>query len=425
MNQTTSTEKSNNDLLDLLDEALSRLKAADRQALVLRYLKEQPLSDVAEKLGVSQDAARKRVDRGIEKLRQYFSRRGVATTSAALGTILKDQISGAALTPPARQAVTQEILQICHAGAQSSAASVAIAKGTKTMMILSKIKTAALVAIIFAAIGTTGWMISRARANNSPALQAAAPAVAAANATSGSPPAAAATRPAAATTAPSPIDLSTPENAARSFFIAIKDGNRANAYACLTADPKRPANLMDALISWNLAQNRLVAAVFQRFGVDAAAVKHIMTLDMVAYTIAQNPDAASDAAIDGDNATITTAVPPWLISMAPSDFQPRLRDWQDKPLYFHKQAGHWKFDIDRSMRIDARILDRNNQPLNAAAILAIFKETAQATEQIAGEVADGKITTAQAAAAALDAAVARISMNHDVSSSQFNVMPGK
>jgi RNA polymerase sigma factor (sigma-70 family) len=172
MNPNTETNSRKDDLHDLLNEALCHLKAVDREALVLCFLKEQPLSDVAERLGVSQDAARKRVDRGIEKLRQYFCRRGITTTSAALSSLLTEQVSGAVLTIADRNSIARGILQVCRAGPNGAAPSVAIAKGTQSMMFIAKLKTVAVVVIIaaiIAALGTAGWIASTALAENAAA----------------------------------------------------------------------------------------------------------------------------------------------------------------------------------------------------------------------------------------------------------------
>jgi RNA polymerase sigma factor (sigma-70 family) len=423
MQHTTTTETPDDDLLDLLDQALCHLKTHDRQALVLRYLEEQPISDVARKLGVSEEAARKRVNRSLEKLREYFSRQGITTNSVTLGALLTEQIPGAALPPAARQTITQGILQALQGGAQSTAAAVTIANGTQSMMILTKLKTAAVFTVIFALIGSTGWMISRALAENSSAPQTASPIAAPASSippiASTNPP------PAVKPSAPVPLDLTTPENSLRSFFTAVKNGDHDSAYACLTADPNRAPNLMDAMLAWNFAQNRLVHAVNQTFGNDGAAVKHMITIDEVAHVITQNPDGTSQAVIDGDTATITTQIPAWLIAIVPQNYQPILRTWSNKKLYFHKQSEQWKFDIDNSMRISARILDGNHRPLDFAAKIALVMECAQADDQIAVAVSSGQMDTVDDAAAALNTAYSRIQKKHGVSSLQIDVLPAE
>src|SRR5580700_6343124 len=66
------------ELLPLLDEALERLKPAERDALVLRYFESRSLSEVATAMGLEERAAQKRVSRGLEKLRGIFLKRGVS-----------------------------------------------------------------------------------------------------------------------------------------------------------------------------------------------------------------------------------------------------------------------------------------------------------------------------------------------------------
>jgi len=73
----------------LLDEVVGRLNSADRQAVLLRYFQGRSHREVGAALGVTEDAARVRVDRALEKLRGQFARRGIVTTGTLLGeTIL-------------------------------------------------------------------------------------------------------------------------------------------------------------------------------------------------------------------------------------------------------------------------------------------------------------------------------------------------
>lgn len=71
-----------------LDNALASLSVADRDALLLRYFEGRPLRDVGEKLGINEETAKKRVSRAVDKLREWFSGRGVALTAAGLSTVL-------------------------------------------------------------------------------------------------------------------------------------------------------------------------------------------------------------------------------------------------------------------------------------------------------------------------------------------------
>lgn len=67
----------------LIDEALAGLGAKEREALVLRYFQGHDLSSVGRAQGSTAEAARKRVDRSLEKLRDIFRRKGVAVSSTS------------------------------------------------------------------------------------------------------------------------------------------------------------------------------------------------------------------------------------------------------------------------------------------------------------------------------------------------------
>jgi RNA polymerase sigma factor (sigma-70 family) len=80
----------------LLDEAISALDDQERDALLLRFFKNQDFRAVGAALGVSDDTAQKRVARSLEKLRASLKRRGVNTTTTALATALASQAVQAA-----------------------------------------------------------------------------------------------------------------------------------------------------------------------------------------------------------------------------------------------------------------------------------------------------------------------------------------
>lgn len=73
----------------ILDEAINELGDADRKAVLLRFFEQRDFRSMAEVLGSSEDAARMRVTRALEKLCTILKRRGVtasvATVSALMG----------------------------------------------------------------------------------------------------------------------------------------------------------------------------------------------------------------------------------------------------------------------------------------------------------------------------------------------------
>ena len=86
------------EMLPLLDDAIHLLPTGDRDALLLRYFSNMPFAAVGERLGTTEEGARKRVTRAVEKIRSTFARRGLATTSTAVTSLL---IAESASTAPA------------------------------------------------------------------------------------------------------------------------------------------------------------------------------------------------------------------------------------------------------------------------------------------------------------------------------------
>lgn len=71
-------------LVPLLDEALLSLREKDRTTLLLRFYESQSLREVGAAVGVSEDAAQKRVQSALEKLTKFSQRRGFKTASVAV-----------------------------------------------------------------------------------------------------------------------------------------------------------------------------------------------------------------------------------------------------------------------------------------------------------------------------------------------------
>ena len=76
------------DIEPLFDEAMESLDKTDRSALLLRYFESKSLREVGTALGTIEDAAQKRVSRAVERLREFFSKRGVAVGASGLVVLL-------------------------------------------------------------------------------------------------------------------------------------------------------------------------------------------------------------------------------------------------------------------------------------------------------------------------------------------------
>ena len=75
---------------------MAKLGEKDRDAVVLRFLDGKSLHAVGVALGVSEDAAKMRVNRALEKLRRIFSKRGVTLTTALIaGAVSANSVQAA------------------------------------------------------------------------------------------------------------------------------------------------------------------------------------------------------------------------------------------------------------------------------------------------------------------------------------------
>lgn len=123
----------------LLDEALANLGETDRRAVLLRYFENKPLAEVGATLGVNEDAARKRVNRGLEKLRKLFGKRGVTLTSTVIAGVVGANSVQAAPAVLAKSVTAAAITK----GVAASGTTLTLIKGALKMMAWTKAKAAA------------------------------------------------------------------------------------------------------------------------------------------------------------------------------------------------------------------------------------------------------------------------------------------
>src|ERR1700733_999436 len=69
---------------------MEKLGQKDHDAIVLRFFNGKNLKDVGLALGASEDAAKKRVQRALEKLRRFFTKHGVVSTTMVISQTTGD-----------------------------------------------------------------------------------------------------------------------------------------------------------------------------------------------------------------------------------------------------------------------------------------------------------------------------------------------
>jgi len=141
-----------NQLAPLLDEAMSRLARKDRDAVILRFFKDKSLREVATALRVNEAAAQRRVLRAVEKLRLFFTRRGIVLSAAVLIAAISANSVQAA---PAALAKTATAVAFAK-GAMASGSGLTLIQGALKAMAWTKAKTGIVVGIAVLATGTTG-----------------------------------------------------------------------------------------------------------------------------------------------------------------------------------------------------------------------------------------------------------------------------
>ena len=149
----------------LLDAALEKLGRKDHDAVVLRFFENRNFKEVGAMLGASENAAKMRVSRALEKLRNFLTKRGLSSTTAILaGMISANSVQVAPV------ALAKSVTAIALAkGAATSISTLTLLKGALKVMAWTKMKTVAAVGVaVILATGTTGLVIQHRHQTDRP-----------------------------------------------------------------------------------------------------------------------------------------------------------------------------------------------------------------------------------------------------------------
>jgi RNA polymerase sigma factor (sigma-70 family) len=134
-------------LRPVLDEAMDELKERDREVMLLRFFQGLTFAEVGEKLSLSENAARMRTERALDKLRGHLGKRGVTSTTAALGLLLANQAFAQAPTGLATS-VTTTALAAAPAGTLAT---------FFTNLLMNKIAVTSASAVFAIALTSVAW----------------------------------------------------------------------------------------------------------------------------------------------------------------------------------------------------------------------------------------------------------------------------
>lgn len=141
-------------LAPIIDRAIDDLEEPDRKAILLRFYEQRDFRGVGKAIGTSEDAARMRVNRALEKLESALRRKGVTSTATALSVVLAAQAVQAA---PVGLAVT-----VSTAVALGSSAAVSAAVPATQIIIMTTLQKTIVATAIAVATGVALYQAKQA-----------------------------------------------------------------------------------------------------------------------------------------------------------------------------------------------------------------------------------------------------------------------
>jgi hypothetical protein len=332
----TTPEKDWEDISPLLDDALAGLSTKDRTVLLMRYFQEMPLAVVGQSMGISEDAAKKRVMRALERLRHILAGRGVGVSDVGLAGAMTIGV-GQSANMPAVKAIVEFVM---HGGGAHAGTAIPLAKGVSKAMTQNKLKLVAMKCIMAAAcVGAGAAVVVQQRHSEEPAknvsivLADSLPASQSADA-----------------------DGEANYQACRGVLQAIFDsydkGDEAAAKSQLyfgpDADPPM-RKILPTIVDVDFTVYRLQKDAIARFGAHAMQLNTFWTPSSVGLAEIMARIDAKDCRRTGDEITAMPAAPVYASNGV----------WPHAPLYFHKVDGAWKWDYGRTIRIEIRARRRH------------------------------------------------------------------
>lgn len=230
------------EMTPILDDAIANLGETDRHAILLRYFERKELKEVGHVLGSSEEAAKKRVARAVEKLRTFFMRRGVVLSTAA--------VTGA-LASNAVQAAPPAILSAVNAALAAhgvSTLNLSLVQATMKAMLYSKLQTAGAIAgiLLLAAAGAGTIVAQQAVKQKAPTAESA-----------------------------GPFDRTTPLGALRDFADALEQSDSNRVVAAMHAESPAARRITAAMGEAVAVERDLKRTVAARFGKKQVKVVNI------------------------------------------------------------------------------------------------------------------------------------------------------
>jgi RNA polymerase sigma factor (sigma-70 family) len=117
----------------LLTEAIRGLPGKEQVCVVARFYDERPTAEIARDHGISPDAVQKRIERGLDKMRSFFARRGFRLASGIVPGLFV-----AAFPRGAEAQAVQSVLTHLHAAKTASATTANLVHANQLLHIINR-----------------------------------------------------------------------------------------------------------------------------------------------------------------------------------------------------------------------------------------------------------------------------------------------
>jgi RNA polymerase sigma factor (sigma-70 family) len=141
------TEANLAQLAPILDEAIDKLNSEDRTAILLCFFEQLDFRSVGEVLDSSEEAARKRVTRALDKLHVLLKHRGVTISAAGLGAALGTEAIAAAPAGMAASVAGTALANVAVGGVVSAT--------LLELTTMTKLQAAIIGAVVVAGVATS------------------------------------------------------------------------------------------------------------------------------------------------------------------------------------------------------------------------------------------------------------------------------
>jgi RNA polymerase sigma factor (sigma-70 family) len=372
----------------VLQRAMQKLGTTDRDALLLRYFDQCSNRGVGEVLGLSEEAAKTRIVRAVQKLRSIMTREvgGISSGASVLvsGNTLTQWLDTNALiqAPASLVQSASQIAVASGAGASSIASSIAQASSHS----MAWAKAPVILAATMAAAGILGVGVllqaNHAQPSSSPAQTA--------QVIPTTPPTLPATAPASAPA--DSMDRSTPIECLRTASRCFKAMDAAGLQKCvLLRDGDDMSRIIKLALRLDVEQIHVEKLTQDRFGPNVQVVRFIsLTPDVVIDECVKSLKPA-DVRVIGDRAIVNLRISDEMITRMGLPAVTQLLAW---PIYFVQDArGGWQVDPLQSIAFVAPDREGRIFCIDAKATESFFQAALAAVDEIVKGLESAQLQT--------------------------------